>query len=155
MESCPPIIRDRVSTKDFQDAKSGARRAYASKRTKANAMGLDLTFLSDTDGSSGLERLKGDERYVVPGAESFAKDVAGIDLDLEMAMTDEEKENLGEAKASKTWRALRVASKDKLSLFDKFDGSSLERLFQPDTAEQGGEEHAPESRDPDPEELKA
>ncbi|KAF2500338.1 hypothetical protein BU16DRAFT_614112 [Lophium mytilinum] len=62
MESCPPIIRDRVSTKDSQDAKSGARRAYASKRIKVNAMGLDLTFLSDTDGSSGLERLKDGER---------------------------------------------------------------------------------------------
>jgi THO complex subunit 1 len=80
--------------------------------------------------------------------------VAGIDLDLEMAMTEQEKENLGEAKASQTWRALRVASKGKLSLFDKFEGNSLERLFQPDTAEFTAEDHAPEGRGADLEELK-
>jgi THO complex subunit 1 len=62
MENCPPIIRDRVSTKALQDAKSGARRAFASKRSKVNAMGLDLTFLSDVDGSSGLGRLKDADR---------------------------------------------------------------------------------------------
>jgi len=47
--------------------------------------------------------------------------VASAELDLEMAMTDTDKETLQNSKASKTWRALRLASKTKLSLFDKVD----------------------------------
>ena len=96
-------------------------------------------------------------RYVVPSAESFAEAVAGIELDMDLAMTEQEKENLGEAKTSKTWRALRIASKDKLSLFDRIeDGKSLERLFQPDTVDDTTAEEsaptAPEGRDAVPQE---
>ncbi|OCL07779.1 hypothetical protein AOQ84DRAFT_319438 [Glonium stellatum] len=157
MENCQPIIRDRVSTTDFLEAKSGAQKAYASKKVRSTLAGLDLRFLSDSESASGLERLKDPDRYVVPSAESFAEAVAGIELDMEMAMAEEEKENLGEAKTSKTWRALRIASKDKLSLFDRIeDGKSLERLFQPDTVDEAaGEESAataPESRDSIPQE---
>ena len=80
----------------------------------------------------------------MPSAESFVEAVAGIELDMDLAMTEQEKENLGEAKTSKTWRALRIASKDKLSLFDRIeDGKSLERLFQPDTVDETAEESAP------------
>lgn len=94
-------------------------------------------------------------RYVVPSAESFAEAVAGIELDMDIAMTEQEKENLGEAKTSKTWRALRIASKDKLSLFDRIeDGKSLERLFQPvdDTAAEESAPTALEGRDAVPQE---
>jgi THO complex subunit 1 len=60
------------------------------------------------------------------------KEVAGAELDLEMATTDEERQNLQDSKTSKIWRALRLASKTKLSLFDKVDdGRNLERFVQP------------------------
>jgi THO complex subunit 1 len=81
------------------------------------------------------------------------KDVLAIELDLEMASTDEETKKLQDAKASKTWRALRLASKTKLSLFDKVDdGRNLRCFVEPPslvasnieggemTAEGGGEE---------------
>jgi THO complex subunit 1 len=57
-------------------------------------------------------------------------------------------------KTSKTWRALRLASKTRLSLFDKVDdGRNLQCLVQPDsdesnigggemTAEGGGGKHS-------------
>jgi THO complex subunit 1 len=47
--------------------------------------------------------------------------VETAELNLEFASNDEEKSKLHDAKASKTWRALRLASKTKLSLFDKVD----------------------------------
>jgi len=83
-------------------------------------------------------------RHVVPpNAEMLVKDVANAELDLEMAMTDEEKQELQEAKTSKTWRALRLASKTKLNLFDQVDdGRNLQCLVQPQGAEsniEGGE----------------
>lgn len=152
MENCQPIIRDRVSTADFLEAKSGAQKAFSSRKVRSTLAGLDLRFLSDSESASGLERLKDLDRYVVPSAESFAEAVAGIELDMDLAMTEQEKENLGEAKTSKTWRALRIASKDKLSLFDRIeDGKSLERLFQPDTVDDTAAEESaptvPEGRD--------
>ena len=49
-----------------------------------------------------------------------------------MAKTDEEKQQAINARASKLWRTLRIASKNKLSLFDKIDdGNNLNALFEP------------------------
>lgn len=53
-----------------------------------------------------------------------------------MAKTGEEKQQASDARASKLWRALRVASKSKLNLFDKIDdGNNLQALFQPEEEE--------------------
>lgn len=55
------------------------------------------------------------------------RDVQNVDLDIEMANTEEEKKQLEDQKMSKTWRALRLMSKTKLDLFDKVnDGNNLE-----------------------------
>ena len=49
-----------------------------------------------------------------------------------MAKTNEEKEQAINGRASKLWRTLRIASKNKLSLFDKIDdGNNLSALFEP------------------------
>ena len=53
-----------------------------------------------------------------------------------MAKTDEEKQQAIDARASKLWKTLRIASKSKLNLFDKIeDGNNLQALFQPETEE--------------------
>lgn len=67
-----------------------------------------------------------------------------------MAMTDEEKHSIEAAKASKTWRALRAATRTRLDLLDKVEpGKSLEDVLNPpappqepvsDGAEGGGVE---------------
>ena len=50
-----------------------------------------------------------------------------------MAKTEEEKQEATDARASKLWRTLRIASKSKLNLFDKIDdGNNLQALFQPE-----------------------
>ncbi|KAL1632858.1 hypothetical protein SLS56_003348 [Neofusicoccum ribis] len=142
MESCPPIAQPPVSPAEFQEAKSGAQRACTNKRLKSAPLGsLNLSFLSDAAMSNGLQGLKDSERYTIPTAESLHRGIQGDELDLEMAMTDEDKHNLQEAKASKTWRALRIASKDRLSLFDKIDdGKQLEALFEPEGGDDAGKD---------------
>ena len=58
-----------------------------------------------------------------------------------MAKTDEDKQLALNARASKLWRTLRIASKSKLSLFDKIDdGNNLQALFQPENEENRSKE---------------
>lgn len=53
------------------------------------------------------------------------------DFNIDMAKDDEEKEQSIKAKASKTWRTLRIASRSKLSQLDKIeDGKNLKVLFE-------------------------
>lgn len=60
-----------------------------------------------------------------------------------MAKTDEEKQQAIDARASKLWRTLRIASKSKLNLFDKIDdGNNLQALFRPDEEENQDKEKA-------------
>ena len=53
-----------------------------------------------------------------------------------MAKTAEDKQQAIDARASKLWRTLRIASKSKLNRFDKIDdGNNLQALFQPEEEE--------------------
>jgi THO complex subunit 1 len=71
------------------------------------------------------------------------------DLDLDMADTEEEKQQVGEKKSSYVWRGLRLASKKQLSAFDKMEhGKGLEAL-QPVTTstEATSHDNAPTASD--------
>jgi len=70
-------------------------------------------------------------RYTLPEPQSLVQDVAAVELDMEMAMTEDEKRSLQETMAGKTWRTLRIAARNKLSMFDQLgDGKKLHDLFQ-------------------------
>lgn len=74
-----------------------------------------------------------------------------------MVTSDEDKRQIEDSKTSNTWRGLRLASKYRLSSFDRLEhGKGLERLFQPVTStEAAGEDNAPngpEGRDMIPQE---
>lgn len=85
-------------------------------------------------------------RYSIPTAESFRGPIADDEFDAAMAKTDEEKQLASNARASKMWRTLRVASKSKLSLFDKIDdGNNIQALFQPEGDENRNKEDLPGS----------
>ena len=72
----------------------------------------------------------------MPKAETYLKEIEGDDLNLEMAVTSEEQQKLQEAKASKIWRTLRIASRHRLSRFDKIDdGKNLQALFEQENVE--------------------
>ena len=136
-EGCPEIQREPVSAEDFAEAEKGAAKACINKRLRSTPMGtLDLSFLSDVGSTNGMEKLKDPDRYSIPTAESFERPIADDEFEMEMARTDEEKRLAADAKASKLWRTLRIASKTKLNRFDKIDdGNNLKALFEPDAEE--------------------
>ncbi|KAH0285983.1 nuclear matrix protein [Aureobasidium namibiae CBS 147.97] len=147
LESCPPIVKDAVTPEENAQAKSGARQATANRRLKAKQMGaIDVTFLAEVDNAKGLEALKDASRFTAPSPEKLVKGIEGDDLDLEMAMTDEEKNSLEAAKQSKTWRALRAASRTSLALLDKVDPSTrLPALFKQEENQEETAAHDPTS----------
>ena len=130
-ENCLPIERPPVPASDFEHAKAGAQVACANKKLRAAPMGsLDLTFLSDVEKTDPLADLRDPQRSSLPPIESFKRPLADDEFEIEMANNSEEREKAVEARASKLWRALRLASRNKLQLFDKIeDGNKLEPLF--------------------------
>ncbi|KAI2467002.1 THO complex subunit 1 transcription elongation factor-domain-containing protein [Annulohypoxylon bovei var. microspora] len=122
VESCPPIKRDPMSPDDFNEAKTSAKRITTNKRLRAVPMGsLSLDFLKEEDSETAMEKLKDPERWKLPDLNDFEKKIAADDLDLNFATNEKEKSEILEAKASKTWRALRIARRSKLAVFDKID----------------------------------
>ncbi|KAJ8068779.1 hypothetical protein OCU04_002475 [Sclerotinia nivalis] len=154
VENCPSIARPAVSPQDYVAAKASARKATTNKRLRPNPLGsLDLKFLAETDVQSGLERLKEPERYQVPSIKSFRNKIDLDDMDIDMARDEESKNVAIEAKASKCWRALRIASASKLAAFDKIEKSdSIDEIFKDDVKPEDliapGDEDALENGDP-------
>jgi THO complex subunit 1 len=161
MENCHPFTRDRVPTTDTLGAKSGAQQAVRRSMLRALKESPGLEYMSSDGTEKGLVKLKGTDRYAPlvrltshpssahkkdsftpPSAESYAKTIQMADLDLEMASTEEEKRQLEEKKSSNTWRGLRLASKNRLSSFDK-PGKGLEPLQPGTSIEAAGEDNAP------------
>ncbi|OGM40644.1 THO complex subunit Tho1 [Aspergillus bombycis] len=131
-EGCPLIERPPVSVADYLDAREHATKVYANKRLRSSPMGsLNLNFLSEGESRAGLERLKEPQRFTVPSSDSFMMGIMDDELDMDTAQTKEDKENATRAKASKTWRILRLSAKSKLAAFDKIeDGKNLKLLFE-------------------------
>ncbi|KAJ5696472.1 hypothetical protein N7536_006884 [Penicillium majusculum] len=135
-EGCPLIERPAISAAEYTTSREHATKAYANKRLRPSPMGsLDLKFLADTEALANIERLKESDRYSVPSADSFLKGIMDDEMDIDMAMTDEDKAIAESAKASKSWRILRLAAKGKLAAFDKIgEGNNLQVLFESATA---------------------
>ena len=139
-EGCPPIQRNPISAEEFADAENSTIRACANKKLRATPLGtLDLKFLSDNGDTDGMEKLRSSDRYTLPSAESFQRPIEDDEFELEMARSKEEKQSAMDVRASKLWRTLRIASKSKLSLFEKIDdGNNLKALFEPEEEEAHG-----------------
>src|ERR1700733_10049137 len=124
IENCPSIARPAVSPEDYVGAKASAIKATTSKRIRPTPLGsLDLKFLSGGEDRSGLNRLKDPSRYQLPSIKSFKSKIELDDMDIDMARDEESKNIAIESKASKSWRALRIASTSKLVAFDKIERS--------------------------------
>ncbi|KAI1393783.1 THO complex subunit 1 transcription elongation factor-domain-containing protein [Hypoxylon trugodes] len=132
VESCPPIKRDPVSPDDFNEAKASAKRIATNKRLRPIPMGsLSLEFLKEEDSEVAMEKLKDPERWKLPDLGVFKEKIAMDDLDLDFAKNEKEKSEILEAKASKTWRALRIARRSNLASFDKIDDwQKVDVIFQ-------------------------
>lgn len=132
IESCPSIVRDPVSTQSEMDARKGAREATRIRRVPEKPVGaMDLSFLDEGSGG-GLETLKDPTRYTTPSIDDLLDGIKNDELDLDMAMDDEEKTMLENAMANKRWRILRQARASRLALLDKIEpGKDLDAVFRP------------------------
>ncbi|KAF2828565.1 hypothetical protein CC86DRAFT_454324 [Ophiobolus disseminans] len=148
MENCQPFTRDRVPTKDFLQAKSGAQRAVQVKKPpKPTGVPNSLNFLYNNEAEKGLVQLRQPHRFNVPNAESYADRVRRTESALAAAVTEEERRQLGGKKSSHIWKGLRLASKRQLSSFDRIEhGKGLEAL-QPATSSIEATEDAPKLAD--------
>lgn len=141
-EGCPLFSRTPVGPQQYMEARNGAKKASQIKRPKNNPMGaLILDFLKESNTAGALEKLRNPDRYTVPAMDFYKKKIETDDLDMEFASDAAEKAVLAEARSSKLWRTLRVASRKKFSAFDKIDdGNKLAALFT--TPEQEAEAKA-------------
>jgi THO complex subunit 1 len=138
IESCPPIERPSISPEEHIAAKTAARKATTNKRLRAKPLGsLDLGFLIEVDGARGMEKLKDPSRYTLPTLKSFEDKIALDDFEIQMPTSEETKEAAINSKASKSWRALRIASKTKLATFDKIQDNlgNFDVIFRDDQRE--------------------
>lgn len=144
-EGCPQIEKPSVSPAEFSDAMASVKRLATNKRLRPTPMGtLSLDFLREEEGA--MEKLKDPARWKLPDLDSFKDKIAADELDLDFANTEKEKSDLIEAKASKTWRALRIARGTRLAALDKIDDwNNVEAIFQdlPDSEDEAAEQ-APE-----------
>ncbi|OJJ55751.1 hypothetical protein ASPSYDRAFT_92876 [Aspergillus sydowii CBS 593.65] len=131
-EGCPPIERPAVPVDEYLSAREKAIKTYANRRLRSSPMNsLNLKFLSESESSSGIKRLKETERFNVPALESLMRVIEDVEFDIDTAQTREDKEAAVQAKASKTWLMLRLSTKSKFSAFDKIeDGKNLKSLFE-------------------------
>ncbi|KAI1376765.1 THO complex subunit 1 transcription elongation factor-domain-containing protein [Hypoxylon crocopeplum] len=143
VESCPPIKREPLPAAEFQEAKASAKRIATNKRLRATPMGsLSLDFLKEEDDETATEKLKNPAKWKLPDLSEFKEKIATDDLDLDFAKNEKEKSEIIETKASKTWRALRIARRSKLAVFDKIDDwQKIDAIFQeqPDPEEDQGD----------------
>jgi len=125
VESCPPISLPPLDTKEYLNARKGAKNHCKPRRIRASVLGaMDMSFISDTGSNEdGLAKLrtKGN-KFEPPDIKRYISTAREVDLDMEMAKK-EDKPELVEKRASNTWRVLRVTAKSRLSLFDEVDES--------------------------------
>lgn len=132
IENCPSIAKPAIAPEAFLEAKAVAKKTTTNKRLRPNPIGsLDLTFLVESQTRTGLDKLKDPSRYQLPSVKSFQEKIDLDDMDIDMAANDEEKNAAVESKASKSWRALRIASTTNLSGFDKIERSDkIDEIFK-------------------------
>ncbi|KAF5703287.1 nuclear matrix p84 [Fusarium mundagurra] len=159
IEGCHPIKRDPVSPASFLEAKANVQKMATSKRLRSVPMGsVSLDFLKEEDEEAAMSRLKTKERYELPELDSFKRKIADDDFEIDMPTNDQTKAAAIAGKASKSWRALRIAARSKLAALDKIeDPKKIDIVFEEltevddieDTAEPtASEEDMPSNREP-------
>jgi THO complex subunit 1 len=129
IENCPSIELPTMSPAIFIGARAAATRLARTRRLPNESRSLE--FLGDEDETSAMEKLKDPERYSLPELSSFKDGIADDDFDIDRATSDESKVAAIESKASKAWKALRIASKTRLVAFDKIeDDEKIDIIFK-------------------------
>ncbi|CAK7227876.1 hypothetical protein SBRCBS47491_006717 [Sporothrix bragantina] len=123
IESCPSIERPAVSADEFLAATDSAERAFQPKRRRSTSGvgSFSLDFLDEEDPEEALAELKKPSHSRFSALDTFEREIADEDFEIEMPDSDASKQQAEERKASKTWRALRIVRQTNLSTFDKID----------------------------------
>ncbi|KAF5587364.1 nuclear matrix p84 [Fusarium subglutinans] len=159
IEGCHPIKRDPVSPASFLEAKANVQKMATSKRLRSVPMGsVSLDFLREEDEEAAMSRLKAKERYELPELDTFKRKIADDDFEIDMPTNGQTKAAAIAGKASKSWRALRIAARSKLAALDKIeDPKKINIVFEEltevddieDTSEpMANEEDMPSNREP-------
>ncbi|KAK0711543.1 THO complex subunit 1 transcription elongation factor-domain-containing protein [Lasiosphaeris hirsuta] len=138
IENCPSIELPFISPETFIEARNTANKLATTKRLRATPLGsLSLDFLDDNDEVAAMDRLKAKDRYELPDLSTLQKGIANDDFEIEMPANNETKAAAVEGKASKSWRALRIASRFKLAAFDKIESDDkIDAIFEDHAAEE-------------------
>ncbi|KAL2271915.1 hypothetical protein VTJ83DRAFT_1286 [Remersonia thermophila] len=144
IENCPSIELPPMSPDMFVQSRAAIGKLAATRRLRAAPIGsLSLDFLDDEDEEQAMEKLKDPARYRLPELSSLRRGIADDEFEIEMPTNDESKAAAIEGKASKTWRALRIASKTKLVVFDKIeDDDKIDIIFEEKPAQEDSVEAA-------------
>lgn len=157
MFSCTPIQRDPVSAATFKESRGSAQRMATSKRLRTTPLGaVPMDFIRDDLRKLSMDNLQEVERYELPELDGFKRTIAEDDFEMEMSTSEQSKAAAVAGKASKSWRALRIAARSKLAAFDKIDDSKridgvFEELVEVDGADDesvAAEEDMPHNREP-------
>lgn len=134
VENCPSIEKPPVSPEEFNEARAAAHKVTTNKRLRPTPMGsLSLGFLADGGEDNAMQKLRSEERYVLPELTSYKRKIADDDFEIEMPTNNQTKAAAVDSKASKSWRALRIASRYKLATFDKLDNpEKIDLIFEDD-----------------------
>jgi THO complex subunit 1 len=151
VENCTPIERPRVSPQQFNEAKAVARKMATNKRPFAAMGALSLEFLTEDGDGDVMKKFRSEERCEAPDLMAYRRKIADEDFEIEMPTNNQTKAAAVEAKASKSWRALRIASQYKLSSFDKIDNpDKIDAVFEEEPAEKPDEDQQTSGEATDP-----
>lgn len=154
MANCPTIKREPVEAQLYADAKVAAQKMATSKRLRPVPIGaVSLDFLRPINKDSEEQDAR---RCQLPELESFKSSIADDDFELGMPTSDQTKARAVAGKASKSWRALRIAGRSRLAVFDKIeDSNNIGIVFEEprdddamDEDDEVSEEQMPANRDP-------
>lgn len=143
IENCPSIELPVMAPDVFVAARSQAAKLAATKRLRATPLGsMPLDFLGgdgdedEDDEQTAMARLRDPERHRLPELASLRRGIADDEFEIEMPTSDETKAQAVEGKASKTWRALRIAGRSRLAVFDRIDDDDkIDVIFEEPPAE--------------------
>lgn len=151
VEGCLPIERPQVSPQEFNEAKAVARKMATNKRPYSAMGGFSLDFLTDDDGGDVMKKFRSKERCETPDLMSYRRKIADDDFEIEMPTNNQTKIAAVEGKASKSWRALRIASRYKLASFDRIDNpDKIDAIFEEQPAEEPEEAQTSSGEASDP-----
>lgn len=115
------MFADAVSCQQTTEAKAAIMQTNLVRKNKMRPAGaVDLTFLTKSNSTGGLQRLKDASRCAVPSLTNLVNDMAKDKLDRDFA-TEAELAVLDAAADRKSWQIMRELSRRKLSRLDKLE----------------------------------